>query len=303
MVRLPFMVRMRLPVLLILLRRKTLLVRNWRLMVAKLTYGDGTSYGVSILHGMDIAGGNLVLGAQYSERGEISQGDRDYIPDGCSSFVPEGSLGGKVPDGNGGFKPRDTCYDYTEQSYAQTPNELLSLFSSFNKEIASDTDLSVDLMYTKRDSNQQMAPQPASIDLDSDKLDDKYTDEFVDEDGNLPDSLEYRRRMVDAGPRIYEQETDTVRASIGLSGILDNDDRWDVSATYGAMILLTVYKTRFTRVTWKKAFMQIKIYGLAVMKLIEISWKVKGFCTLSIIKAVMNNLSWQRAMQGSPIAI
>ncbi len=88
-------------------------------------------------------------------------------------------------------------------------------------------------MYTKRDSNQQMAPQPASIDLDTDKLDDKYTDEFVDEDGNLPDSLEYRRRMVDAGPRIYEQETDTVRASIGLSGILDNDDRWDVSATYG----------------------------------------------------------------------
>ena len=35
--------------------------------------------------------------------------------------------------------------------------------------------------------------------------------------------LEYRRRMTDAGPRIFEQETDTYRASIGLKGYLEND--------------------------------------------------------------------------------
>lgn len=196
-------------------------------------HGDGTSYGVSILHGMQVGNGNLVVGAQFSERGEISQGDRDYIPEGCSSFVPSGSLGGKVPDGNGGFKDRDSCYDYTDDSYAQTPNKLLSLFSSYNNEIANDTELSVDLMYTRRDSHQQMAPQPASVDLDTSKLDEKYTDGFKDENGNLADTLEYRRRMVDAGPRIYDQKTDTYRASIGLTGTLSNDAQWDVSATYG----------------------------------------------------------------------
>ena len=39
--------------------------------------------------------------------------------------------------------------------------------------------------------------------------------------------------MVDAGPRMYAQKTDTYRASIALEGTLDNGSGWDVSATYG----------------------------------------------------------------------
>ena len=195
--------------------------------------GDGESFGGSILHGTTVAGGNLVLGLQYSDRGEIIQSDRDFVPPGESSYVPEGSLGGLVPDGNCGFKPRDTSYDYTQDSYAQTPNQLISFFTSYNKEIATDTEVSADFMYTRRDSNQQMAPQPAGIDLDTSKLDDKYTEHFKDDDGNLPEELLYKRRMVDAGPRIYEQATDTYRASLGLKGYLDNDAVWDISATYG----------------------------------------------------------------------
>lgn len=195
--------------------------------------GDGESGGFSILHGREFAGGNLVVGAQYSNRGEIIQSDRDFVPAGESSFVPGGSLGGMVPDGEGGFVPRTESYDYTDDSYAQTPNELLSLFTNFNAEIADDTELSVELMYTRRESNQQMAPQPASIDLDTSLLDDNYTDQFKDENGVLPEELEYRRRMTDAGPRIYGQETDTYRASIGLTGYLSNDSQWDMSATYG----------------------------------------------------------------------
>ncbi|MCJ8293631.1 MAG: TonB-dependent receptor [Colwellia sp.] len=195
--------------------------------------GDGESGGFSILHGSEVAGGNIVVGVQYSNRGEIIQSDRDFVPPGESSFIPGGTLGGMMPDGNGGFKPRDESYDYTDDSYAQTPNELLSLFTTFNTEIADDTELSIDFMYTRRESNQQMAPQPANIDLDTDLLDDKYTDQFKDEDGNTPDTLNYRRRMTDAGPRIYAQETDTYRASVGLVGYLSNDTQWDMSATYG----------------------------------------------------------------------
>jgi len=194
--------------------------------------GDGTGGGVSILHGIDLGNGNLVLGAQYNERGEVSQGDRDYIPDGCSSYVPEGSLGGLVPDGEGGFKDRDSCYDYTEESYAQTPNQIASLFASYNGEIDDDTEVSADLMYTRRESNQQMAPQPAAIDLDTSQLDDKYTDPFKGENGELPDELLYKRRMADGGPRIYDQTTDTFRVSAGIKGYLDNDGMWDVNATY-----------------------------------------------------------------------
>ena len=197
--------------------------------------GDGESGGFSILHGREVAGGNLVVGVQYSNRGEIIQSDRDFVPAGESSFIPGGTLGGKVLDEDGDFVKNDETYDYTDDSYAQTPNELLSLFSSFNSEIADDTELSIDLMYTRRESNQQMAPQPANIDLDRSQLDDKYNDQFdkVDEDGNPIDTLNYRRRMTDAGPRIYGQETDTYRASVGLTGYLSNDSQWDMSATYG----------------------------------------------------------------------
>ena len=197
--------------------------------------GDGETAGVSILHGREIAGGNFVIGLQYSKREDVIQSDRDFVSPGASSFVPEGSLAGLVPDGNGGFKPRDYGYDYTTSSYAQTPNDLYSMFAAYNKEIATDTELSVDAMYTRRESNQQMAPQPANIDLDASLIEQQYKDELVAANPELEigDEINYRRRMTDAGPRIYGQETDTYRLSVALSGYLDNDDSWDVSATYG----------------------------------------------------------------------
>ena len=70
-------------------------------------------------------------------------------------------------------------------------------------------------MYTCRDSNQQMVAQPADIDLDTSKLDDKYADQFKDDEGNTPDEVNYRRRMLDASPCIFEQTTDTYRAYLG----------------------------------------------------------------------------------------
>jgi len=211
--------------------------------------GDGTSKGLSILHGLELANGNLVLGLQYSDRGEIIQSDRDFVEPGASSFIPTGSIGGLVvdpSDASGGLMARDTSYDYTVDSYAQTPNELLSVFSAYNTEIDSDTELSVDFMYTRRESNQQLAPQPANLDLVTNKLNtihldniqaayDEINSKIDDADDHLVigDKVNYRRRMNDAGPRIYSQETDTYRASIGLKGYLENDAMWDISATYG----------------------------------------------------------------------
>lgn len=208
--------------------------------------GDGTSKGISILHGLELGEGNLVLGLQYSDRGEIIQSDRDFVEPGQSSFIPGGSIGGLVPNEDGSFKKRDTSYDYTDDSYAQTPNELLSFFTAFNTELDGDTELSVNFMYTRRESNQQMAPQPATLDLETSQIDSTYLDsiqdtydelnsEIADPDDHyaIDDTINYRRRMTDAGPRIFEQETDTYRASIGLKGYLENDAVWDISATYG----------------------------------------------------------------------
>lgn len=95
-----------------------------------------TKGGFSILHGTEIAGGNLVAGFSYTQRGEVIQSDRDFTPPGQSSVLPGSSLGGLVPDADGNFNERTESYDYTTSSYAQTPNKLYSLFSAFNKEIA-----------------------------------------------------------------------------------------------------------------------------------------------------------------------
>ncbi|MBA6408222.1 MULTISPECIES: TonB-dependent receptor [unclassified Pseudoalteromonas] len=199
---------------------------------SRTTKNDGNNYGFSILHGMQVADGNFVVGAQYSGRGEIIQSDRRFVDAGQSSWIPQGTLGGKTADGNGGFKDRTTSYDFTTSSYAQTPNDLYSLFTSYDTELDSDTTLNIDLMYTRRESSQQLAPQPTSIDLKTNRLNAKYTNSFS-ENGTLADTLEYKRRMADAGPRLYEQETDTYRASVSLQGLLDNDASWDISATYG----------------------------------------------------------------------
>ena len=188
--------------------------------------GDGETGGVSILHGMDLDHGNLVLGLSYDQRGEISQGDLDFVEEGCSSFVPEGSLGGKVPDGNGGFKDRDTCYDYTKDSLAQTPNEIINGFVSYIAELNSELTWSTDAMVTLRSSQQEMAPQPANIMLETSKLDPKY--QYL-ADGE--DEVNYRRRMVDAGNRISKQDTETYRISSEIAGDTD-DGSWDVGVMY-----------------------------------------------------------------------
>ena len=97
--------------------------------------GDGTSKGVSILHGLELGEGNLVLGLQYSDRGEIIQSDRDFVEPGQSSFIPEGYIGRRqviTRMENDRFKDRDSYDDYTDDSYAQTPNELLSFLYSLS---------------------------------------------------------------------------------------------------------------------------------------------------------------------------
>ena len=207
--------------------------------------GDGETGELSLLYGFNTDnGGNYTFGAAYSERRGVIQADRDWTEPGYSSFIPTGSLGGMVKDANGNWVKRDTGYDFTQDSWYQTPSKRYSLFANMIQELGSDVVLSGDILYTKRKSDQQMAAQPADImlgvcgeegidparciTLDQDMLDAGIE---ADDTGRV----NYRRRTTDVGPRIYNQDTDTLRASIGLQGSLDINTgmTWDVSYTYG----------------------------------------------------------------------
>lgn len=207
--------------------------------------GDGESGDISALYGFNTDGGNYTFGAAYADRGGVIQSDRDWTAPGSSSFIPEGTLDGKVQDANGNWVPRPYGYDFTQDSYYQTPSERRSLFANMTQELGNDVVLTADAIYTNRQSNQQLAAQPADImlnvcgavgvpagapcvTLDSDMIAGGIK---ADEKG----LVNYRRRTNDVGPRIYTQDTDTWRLSAGIAGTLDvhTGMNWDVAYTFG----------------------------------------------------------------------
>ncbi len=204
---------------------------------------DGENGEISALYGFNTDTGNYTFGAAYSERRGVVQSDRDWTDPGASSFIPNGSLGGMVKDENGNWVDREEGYDYTQDSFYQTPSKRYSLFANMTQELGDDLVLTGDILYTKRKSNQQMAPQPANLDLDvCEAGDDPTTCVELDQDmidaGITPNDkgqVNYRKRMSDVGPRIYTQDTDTLRVSAGLAGSIDVNTGmdWDISYTYG----------------------------------------------------------------------
>jgi iron complex outermembrane receptor protein len=225
--------------------------------------GDGETGELSALYGFSTDSGNYTFGAAYSDRKGVIQADRDWTKPGNSSFVPQGGLigfvlddnGQRVPNGSGGFEQEvksnvdgewkaGNGYDFTKDSWYQTPSKRYSLFANATQEFANDLIFTADVLYTKRKSDQQLAPQPGDIMLDvcgapgadltkciSLTPAMQAADIVADDTGRV----NYRRRTNDVGPRVYEQDTDTLRLSAGLAGTLDvhTGMNWDVSYTYG----------------------------------------------------------------------
>ncbi|GLS84515.1 TonB-dependent receptor [Paraferrimonas haliotis] len=200
--------------------------------------GDGETGELNLLWGNNFDRGNIVIGATYVNRGEVMQDDRFWSNcgpygdcGGWSSTIPGGTInwgdGWHQPDGNGGYKPQDEYFNYVPYSYLSTPQERFSLTANGKYEITNDTAAFVEALYTKRQSDQQMAPAPVTG--------------VVIPNASLPSGpwgdkdVEYRRRMEEAGPRTFEQDTDTYRIVAGLEGYLDigRGIDWDVSYNYG----------------------------------------------------------------------
>ncbi|MDV5390159.1 TonB-dependent receptor plug domain-containing protein [Shewanella xiamenensis] len=207
--------------------------------------GDGENGDVSALYGFNTDGGNYTFGAAYSDRRGVIQSDRSWTPAGESWTIPTGALDYMVKDANGKWVDQENTYDYTQDSYYQTPSERRSLFANMTQELGNDVVLTADAIYTNRRSNQQMAAQPANIGLNV--CGDSHTpagapcltldSEMIAAGIKANDKglVNYRRRTNDVGPRIYTQDTDTWRLSGGLAGTLDvhTGMNWDVTYTYG----------------------------------------------------------------------
>ena len=255
--------------------------------------GDASENSIDFTVGSSFDKGNIVIGMQYTDRGKASQADRDFskcpIDEGADGLFCTGSSyneGGHIWNGNGekgttvNAKGEDTqvsliddsgvtgrggdyhrytnddSYNYSPTSYLYTPMERLNLTGIATYELSDDTSLFTEFTYTKRWSEQQMAPQPVwfdfeytqamgdsmlnqsydqRVDLDGDGYLDKDADgNYVTQEMNYKygDKISYGRRMSDTGERYFEQSVDTVRAVIGAEGLI-GDYAWDVSANFG----------------------------------------------------------------------
>ena len=204
---------------------------------------DAENLEISSLFGFSTDVANYSFGLAYTDRKGAMQGDRNWVPAGSSSFVPEGSLDGKVTNEFGKWVDRTEGYDYTQDSWLQTPSKKLSFFANMVNELDSDITLTGDLLYTRRDSEQMMAPQPATVMLNVCDEVNLYPTECITLDSAMIDAdiapengqVEFRQRMSNAGNRVSQQKTDTIRASLGLAGLFEvhTGINWDLSYTFG----------------------------------------------------------------------
>ena len=274
-------------------------------------HGDADESSIDFTLGGSSDKGNIVVGVQYTDRGEASQADRDFskcpIAEGSDGLYCAGSVyaegghiwgnsnhgivktgvdadgaptyaigdsgqygsyvaktddagelvlddsGAQIPvfeyhdgmseadlSGRGG-EYHDFAYsgddndrfNYSKDSYLFTPMQRLNLTVNGTYELSDDLMFFAEAMYTKRWSEQQMAPQPIwnkeAWVYDSSWMNPALLANGVQEG----EALDYGRRMSDTGTRDFSQVVDTVRVVLGLEGELENGFAWDMSYNKG----------------------------------------------------------------------
>ncbi|WP_102529631.1 TonB-dependent receptor [Shewanella sp. 10N.286.51.B7] len=215
--------------------------------------GDADESSVDFTMGNTFDKGNVVINAQYTKRGDASQADRDFsecpIAEGADGLYCAGSSyseGGHIWGANGAdlsgrggeyheFTDADR-YNYSASSFLSTPMERLNLSMAGTYELSDSIMFFSEAMYSKRWSDQQMAPQPIwnseSWEYQPISAGGWMTDDLLPwvEDGELVD---YGRRMVETGSRDFSQVVDTIRLVVGVEGEFDNGWTWDASYNKG----------------------------------------------------------------------
>src|SRR5690606_2707800 len=92
--------------------------------------------------------------------------DRDWTKAGDSSYIPTGTLDGKAQNANGEWVARGPGYDFTQDSWYQTPSKRYSVFANATQDLGNDLVFTADALFTKRKSDQQLAAQPGLVMLD-----------------------------------------------------------------------------------------------------------------------------------------
>jgi iron complex outermembrane receptor protein len=228
---------------------------------------DGESQSYSASFGLSTDRTDIVVGADYANQARVNSADRalSAFPDpyatactaNCSSGTPNGrfvgaGFGGSVTliealapgdiptlaDFRPFVSPVDR-YNFAPSNYIQTPSERFGGFAQVTHQITDDLTLRLRASYVDRHSTNQAAPLPLFIgqaagtgtNLDETEID--ATNPFNPFGALDASNLVFLgRRMVEAGPRHFEQDVQTWNFTASLDGVLNAFGRewfWDAN--------------------------------------------------------------------------
>lgn len=168
-----------------------------------------------------------------------------YDPTACSPTADLGfsSCGLTATNSFRDFTTLDR-FNFAPYNYLLTPSERLGAFLSWTQDLDATTTFRLRVSYADRKSANQAAPLPLFLGQDAGNgtiLDDTVIDATnpYNPFGLTLDSSTYSfigRRMVEAGPRHFEQEVETFSIATSLEGqwnVFNRDWYWDANLSYG----------------------------------------------------------------------
>jgi iron complex outermembrane receptor protein len=233
--------------------------------------GDGFTRNLQASYGLSANDGatSVVVGGNYVKQDGISSADRNIsqfptpgttaCDSSCSSGTPNGrfillgqdlTLRGPVIGRKptvADFRPfagAPDRFNFAPFNFIQTPLERYGVFANVRQELGDFAALSLKGVWNRRNSKNQAAPLPLFVGPDAgngnllDTISIDATNPFNPFGVTLgPSNFAFiGRRVVEGGPRRYNQKVETVYATATLDGSFQVGDRdwyWDLNGAYG----------------------------------------------------------------------
>ena len=233
--------------------------------------GDGFTRNLQASYGLELGGGatSLVVGGNWVKQDGISSAGRDIslfptpgttaCDNSCSSGTPNGrfillgqdlTLIAPVVGRNptvADFRPfagAPDRFNFAPFNFIQTPLERYGIFANLRQELGDFAALSLKGVWNRRKSKNQAAPLPLFVgpDAGNGNLLDTITIHSTNPFNPFGVTLDASnlafigRRVVEGGPRRYNQEVETWYFTATLDGEFEVGGRdwyWDLNAAYG----------------------------------------------------------------------
>jgi iron complex outermembrane receptor protein len=232
--------------------------------------GDGFSTNEQLSYGWSSGDGgtNIVVGGNYSRQDEISSNGRSIsqfptpgttaCDSSCSSGTPNGRfivLGqdltlrapvlGRKPTlaDYRAFAGAPDRFNFAPYNFIQVPLERYGGFVNLSQRIGDNVNFSMHALYNRRNSSNQAAPLPLFVGPDAgngnllDTIVIDATNPFNPFGTLGPGTYNFiGRRVVENGPRRYDQQVDTYYGAATLDGtfqMADHEWHWDINGLSG----------------------------------------------------------------------